>query len=438
MLEKIKLISQRIKSIPKEKKIKVISHFDTDGITAAAIFSKALQRLKKKFSLQIIKNLEEKFITEINDDSVLIFLDLASNSLDYLKNKKNEIIILDHHEITQEIPSNVSIANPHINNDEPISAAGIAYLCAKAISRENIDLATLAVIGMVGDTLDQNITKTYNEIIKDSGAIVKKGPLIYPSTRPLNRSLEYSTSPYIPNVTGNFKGVIELLKEANIPRENGDYKALYELTEEEMANLTTTILLRSTGKIDTSNLIGNIYLVKHQNKLEDARELSALINACSRTGRTDVSLGFCLGNKKFKEEAEKIYREHKQNLIAALKYINEAEKITGRKYTIINAKNKIKDTLIGTTASIISRSPLFEEGTIIIALAYNENKIKVSARIAGRVGRNVREILSKAIIPIGGEVGGHPNAAGCLIEKEKEYQFIEELKKVLDIELIKI
>src|SRR3989344_322115 len=420
MLEKIKLISQRIKSIPKEKKIKVISHFDTDGITAAAIFSKALQRLKKKFSLQIIKNLEEKFITEINDDSVLIFLDLASNSLDYLKNKKNEIIILDHHEITQEIPSNVSIANPHINNDEPISAAGIAYLCAKAISRENIDLATLAVIGMVGYTLDQNITKTYNEIIKDSGAIVKKGPLIYPSTRPLNRSLEYSTSPYIPNVTGNFKGVIELLKEAN------------------MANLTTTILLRSTGKIDTSNLIGNIYLVKHQNKLEDARELSALINACSRTGRTDVSLGFCLGNKKFKEEAEKIYREHKQNLIAALKYINEAEKITGRKYTIINAKNKIKDTLIGTTASIISRSPLFEEGTIIIALAYNENKIKVSARIAGRVGRNVREILSKAIIPIGGEVGGHPNAAGCLIEKEKEYQFIEELKKVLDIELIKI
>ena len=36
------------------------------------------------------------------------------------------------------------------------------------------------------------------------------------------------------------------------------------------------------------------------------------------------------------------------------------------------------------------------------------------------------------------EVGGHHFAAGCLIEKEKESDFIEALKKTLEIETLKI
>ncbi len=438
MQRKIKELIEKIKSYSEKKPIKIISHFDTDGITSAAIFSRALQRANIKFSLQIIKSLDEEFIKTLSDDYTLIFLDLASSSLNHLKDKNTNIIIIDHHEIHQNIPQNIFMLNPLLEKKESISSSALSYFIAKSLSNENIDLSNLAIIGMVGDAHDQNIRKSYDEIIKDSGAIVKKGLLIYPSTRAINKVLEYSSSPYIPNVTGSYQGVIEVLKDANIPKNNGSYKALYELTEEEMSNLTTAIMLKSAGKINVSSLIGNIYLLKFQNKLEDARELSALINACSRMDHPQVALGFCLGNKSYKEDAEKIYREYKQHLISALKYIQEAEKISGKNYTIINAKNNIKDTIIGTTASIISHSPFYSEGTIIIALAYNEDKIKVSARIVGKEGRNVREILAKALIPIGGEVGGHPNAAGCLIEKEKETQFISELKKVLDIELIKV
>lgn len=436
MQEKIK---RAIEIIGNSKKpVKIISHFDTDGITSAAIFSQALKRQKIKFSLQVVKGLDEEIIQSLPDSHLLIFLDLASGSLSSLKKKNTDIIILDHHEIIDEIPNNVLMINSIIENKENMCTAAICYLFAKTLSPENKDLATLAVIGMVGDVHDQNLSKYYSEIIKDSETLVKKGPLIYPSTRPLNKALEYSSSPFIPGVTGSYKGVIELLREANISQENGSFKALYELSEEEVSNLTTAILLRSTGKISTESIIGNIYLVKFQNKLEDARELSALINACSRMDNPEICLGFCLGSRKFKEESEKIYREYKQHLVSALKYINETEKISGKNYTIINARGNIKDTIIGTVASIISRSPLYKEGTIIVALAHNENKIKVSARIAGREGQNVREILHKVVITVGGEVGGHHNAAGCLIPIEKETQFIAELQRVLEIELVKI
>lgn len=438
MLKKIKKSIEKIEFLSTKRPIKIISHFDTDGVTSAAIFSRALQRWGKPFSLEIIKGLDEQFINSLPENNLLIFLDLASGSLKYFKDKKNPIIILDHHEITQEIPENVLMLNPILENHEQISSAGISYLFAKTLSHKNKDLATLAIIGMVGDVHDQNIGKTYDEIIKDSEAIVKKGILVYPSTRQLDKALEYSSSPYIPNVTGSYKGVIELLREANIPKNNGSYKALYELTEQEMTNLTTAIVLRNKGKIDMTKIIGNLYLVRFYNRLEDARELSALINACSRMDNPQISLGFCLGNRTFKEKAEKIYIEYKQHLVSALKYISEAEKISGKNYTIINAKDNIKDTIIGTVASIISRSPIYSEGTIIVALAYNQDKIKVSARMTGREGRNVREVLDRVVVPLGGEVGGHPNAAGCLIEKRKESLFIQELQKVLDLELVRV
>ncbi len=438
MLTKIKSAIQRIDELSKTKPIQIISHFDTDGITSAAIFARALHRWNKKFSLKIVKGLDEDFIKSLPEDNVLIFLDLASGSLKHLKEKKTEVFIFDHHEIIDPIPENIMIINPVLHNKEPISGAAVCYLFAKELSEENLDSANLAVVGMVGDSLEKDLCKDYDNILKDAEIVIKKGLLLYPSTRPLDKALEYSSGLYINGITGSYKGVIDLLREADIAKIDGRFKSLYELTEEEMSRLITSVMLRMVGHKDASSLIGNLYLVKIFNKLEDAREFSALINACSRMDNPKVALGFCLGNRKYIEEAEKIYIEYKQHLVSALRYVSESEKISGKNYTIINARDNIKDTIIGTVASIISRSPLYSEGTIIVALAYNEDKIKVSARIVGKEGRNVREVLNRVVVPLGGEVGGHSNAAGCLISKEKENKFIEELQKVLELELIKV
>lgn len=438
--EKIKEAIERIDSLSKNKPIKVVSHFDTDGICSAAIFSRALQRWGKNFSLEVVKTLDESYISNLPEDNLLIFLDLASGSLDYLAKKKTEVFIFDHHEIVQEIPKNVFMINPVIEKEEPISGAAVCYLFAKRLNGVNRDLANLAVIGMVGDMHEKEIGKVFGEILQDSDGIMKRGLLVYPSTRPLNRVLEYSSSPYLPGVTGSREGVSSLLREAGLTIENGQYKALYELTDDEMTKLVTAVMLRGAkaGALNQENLIGNLFMVKFFNKLEDAREISALINACSRMERKDVALGFCLGNKVMREEAEKIYINYKQSLVSALKYVSESEKVEGKDYLIVHGKDKIKDTIIGTVASILSHSPMYPEGLMIVALAYDQERVKVSARVAGRKGRNVREVLNQVVVPIGGEVGGHPNAAGCLIPKERENDFILELRKVLDLEITKV
>jgi len=447
MQEKIKEFINTFKDKTKNKDILVISHFDADGITSAAIFGRCLKKLDKKFSFKIIKSLEKEFIESLPKSRILVFLDLASASLRELSDLKNEIFIIDHHQINKKfpLPENIHIFNPELWDEEKMSGSCNTYLISKELTGTDIQSANLAIIGMVGDIMEKEVGPLANSIVKDSNAVIKKGILLYPSTRPLNKALEYCSNPFIPGVTGNSAGATELLREIGIQFTQKGYKSLIELTEDEMQKLVTAVTLRIASTEKIAEFIGNIFLVKFYNQLEDARELSALINACSRMDRSEIALLFCMGNKTARKEAERIYIRYKQNLVQALNYVNsnpDLPKIQGKQYVIINAKDNIKDTIIGTVASILSMSAVYKEGTIIVTMAYNEDKIKVSSRISGRNknpgARSLKEIMDEITEIIGGESGGHQFAAGCLISKDQEEAFITLAKKKLDIEFIKI
>ena len=74
--EQIKLVAEKFSKESENKEIQVISHFDTDGITSATIMIQTLKKLDKKFSVKIVKSLEEQFISNIPKDNITIFLDL--------------------------------------------------------------------------------------------------------------------------------------------------------------------------------------------------------------------------------------------------------------------------------------------------------------------------------------------------------------------------
>ncbi|MEJ2268101.1 MAG: hypothetical protein P8X70_03430 [Nanoarchaeota archaeon] len=69
------------------KEIQIISHFDTDGITAATIMIQTLKKLDKRFSLKIVKRLEKEFIFNL-PNKITLFLDLASGSLEHISKSK--------------------------------------------------------------------------------------------------------------------------------------------------------------------------------------------------------------------------------------------------------------------------------------------------------------------------------------------------------------
>src|SRR5690606_34530960 len=244
-LEKsLEIVSKSFLEEIKGKSIEVISHFDTDGITSASIMVKALKRLDQKFSLKIIKSLDKNLINSINKEKVVLFLDLASGNLEDIKEANlKKVFIIDHHELKNtQIPENVEIINPELGRKEKISSSGLTYLFCKKIDEKNSDSAKLAVLGMVGDTLEKEIDKLNHKILEDGKIVRKRGLLIYPSTRPLNKVLEFSSNPLIPGVTGNPEGVTEILRETGILPEKGKYKNLIDLTDQEMERLVTSII----------------------------------------------------------------------------------------------------------------------------------------------------------------------------------------------------
>lgn len=449
MLKEVLSVANDFKKETNNKRVRIISHYDSDGITSASILVKMLIRMDKEFSLRIIKGLDEDIIKEElsnHPDDVFIFSDLASGSLDYFQNLDSPIFILDHHEIdSSKLNGNIKIINPHLTEsptDNDCTGAGICYLFAKSVNPINKDLAKIAIIGMIGDRHEENPSKINKLIIEDCSDLeLKKGLTLYPSTRPLKRTLEYSTSPYIPGVTGNSLGVYELLRDCNIPQD----KSLLDLTQEEMSKLITSIMVKTAGSNEGESFLGNIYVLKFFNTKEDAREISTLINACSRLGFHDIAIAYCIENVKAKEQALEIYTKYKQELVSGLKIVENMDKIKGEKFVILNAKDKINDAIIGTICSMLSTPTNYKEGTILIGMAYNQDKIKVSARIAGRNGRNLKELMEKTVIEFKvdnpnsiAEVGGHKLAAGCVIERDKEDSFIEVLRKNLEVEIVKI
>ncbi len=439
MLKSIDKFTQEFLKEIEKKPVRIISHYDTDGITSAAIIAKTLKRLNKPFSIKIIKGIEQNILNQElirNKKEVLLFTDLASSSLDNFREVEDKVFIIDHHEIDQSrLSKNIIIVNPHLNDKTEICSAGLCYLFSKKISEKNKDLARLAIIGMIGDRHEKDLSKEYQQIVEDTEEIeVKKNLLVFSATRPLRRSLEYSTSFYIPGVTGSQEGVLELLRDNGISPE----KSLCDLNEQESSKLITSIMLRRSTQQNPDEILGNIYLLKFFNRKEDGREISVLVNACSRSGYSDLALSFCLETKGFYEKAQDVYIKYRKELLDGLKTAESLEKIQGSGFIILNAREQIKDAIIGTVCSMLSSSNIYDHGTVLVGMAYNKDKIKVSARISGEGTKNLKEVLEKTVISIEAEVGGHQRAAGCLIRRQDEQKFLEELKKNLEIEVIKI
>jgi RecJ-like exonuclease len=450
MLKKISEVVSEFKSISRGKNIRIISHYDTDGITAAAIMIKALNKQDLKFKVNIIRQLEVEFIEklkkEITKDELIMFLDLGSSNIIDISELNVPCFILDHHEVPDKRDieriidkKNMNVVNSTLHNEET-SGAGLAYFFAKELNEKNKELSYLAVIGMVGDVLGSSLSRINNLILNESEVIVKRALTLFSATRPIHKSLEFSSDFYIPGVTGNSAGAISLLREAGIPFKSKEDKTVLDLSEEETSRLLTAIMLRRINCDDLEKeLVGNVYLLRFFSKLEDIREISSKINACSRQGHSDIAISFCLGDKKAYAKSEKIHATYKHEIIHGLKWISENKHIEGEGFVLINAKNNIKDGIIGTALSIISASKMYPKNTILIGMAHQQDKIKVSLRNTSRnKDINLQEIIRKIYSKCGGEGGGHPQAAGCIIPLKNEDIFVKEILSCLKNELVKV
>lgn len=455
--DRAKSTAQRIKALDKSKTVRLISHLDADGITAVSVLIKALNRENMKYSITIVPQLNKDVILSLATESyeTIIFSDLGSGQIDLIKKHLADktVFILDHHKPQgNDNTESIIHMNPHlddIDGSKEISGAGVVYYVAEAMNEENKDMAHIAIVGAIGDVQEKDGFLPLNERILKTAVEAKKMEAVKglrffgTETRSLHKILEYSTDPYIPDVTGSENGAVQFLQSIGIsPMGKKGWRKLGDLSKEELKNLVAAIIVKRSDEDHPEDVLGNNYILVEEEKgkqFRNAKEFATLLNACGRLGKTSFGIGVCLGDKNLKLKAIKVLEDYRKEIVTALRWYednHDSNKIFKEKgFIIINTEDNILATIVGTFASILSKSTKIKANTLIMGISRTENNLsKISLRIAGyrpREDIDLRDIVKEVAEPLGGEAGGHQHAAGALIETAKETEFIELAKRVL-------
>ncbi len=457
--------SNLIKTFPGT--IRLVSHYDADGISSAAIMVRALQREGKCFRLSFVKQLSGEAVESLKGDSekLVVFTDLGSGFQNdiakHLLGAGRKIVILDHHEpqgsIPEEHQEQLVHVNPMLNGiTEDLSGSGVTYLMARALSPTNKDLAELAIIGAIGDSQTGSIGEHWGllginkEILKDAESTGKvrleKGLRLWGRYgRPVHKALQYSMDPFIPGVSGSESGSVQLLGEVGIDLKSptGEWKTLAGLTEEETQKLATGIIKQRmlNGEENPEWIFGDVYeLPDKDGPFRDANEFATMLNACGKTGNAWAGVSICLNDPAAGADVKKVMSSYRREIGKALQLVRRSRDIirSTPNAEYILAGSRVSEHVISNVVSIMEKSCLVPDGQCgkpMFAFADTEDgQVKVSARASDALvekGLSMKDAMAEASKEFDCQGGGHAGAAGATIPRGSEERFINTVEKLL-------
>jgi single-stranded-DNA-specific exonuclease len=436
--------------------IRIVSHLDADGLTAASILAKSLYRSDALFRIRIVKQLDEGLVEVLAAEGVspLIFTDLGSGNLDLLKSRlsSNDIVVLDHHQPLGDAFPTLTQVNPHnhgFNGGQEISGSGVAYTVAKEMNASNVDLASLAVVGALGDAQDRNPKRelvSLNQTIVadgvDAGCLSVENDLTFygRETRPLHKALAYTTNPFLPGLSGEEDKCLGFLVNLGIELQNGGrWRALNDLNADEKQKIFSEIAkLLSSKRLPntvTLSLIGAVYTLIQEDRgtyLRDAREYSSLLNACGRMDKAGLGVSIGVGDRdRALEEAQDVFTNYKKTLAEYMDWITTTPNVIDERDNIylLNGRETIKESMLGTVTTIVISSNILVKDKPLIALTSADNgMLKISGRATpANIEKklNLGTILQEASSEFGGIGGGHDVAAGAQLPEKFADDFIQ-------------
>jgi single-stranded-DNA-specific exonuclease len=449
-----------LKHVEMGSRIRIVTHNDADGLASGGILSVVAHRGGAAFRTSSEKKLDDKLVKSLAEEnpSLIVFTDFGSGYTDLIaENLSQDVIILDHHLPAEHEAGNIVHVNPMlhgIDGARMIAASGICYLFAREVDDGNRDLSCLGVVGALGDQQDKGERKTLtglNKLIEEDavrdGFLDKHVGLIFYGyeTRPLAKAIAYTTTPYIPGLSGDEGACVAFLREVGIPINDGDrLRALADLTDEERRTLfsamSSHMVSMGCDAGAVHQLIGTIYTFRLEEPstcLRSGREYGSLLNACGRMNRPGVGLSVCLGDRgEAMAEAQEALDLYRRKIGSSLDLVRENEMVEERdNIYVIRAGDSIDDTVIGVVSGILLSQGILKKMKPIISTAVSEDdQVKVSARGTEELalrGLHMGVVMQKAAEAVGGGGGGHDVAAGAYVPIDKEEEFIAKVNNLV-------
>jgi len=422
-------IKQAIKVINSAQQLRIVSHYDADGLAAASIMVGALSRSKKQFHLSISKSLDGDMLESLakEGNSAVLFLDMGSGQIDGLERLEAKVSSLDHHKPIRKSKKVVQ-ANPHffgIDGMTESCASTLAFVTAIMMDPCNWDLSPIAIAGIIGDRQHMGGMKSINQQIldyaKEKNFIeVQRGLNLKGAT--ILDAINDSVDPFFVGMSGRKDNVLAFLDSVKLNPET-PMGALDEVYRRKLTSMLSLKLMGQGCRPETvEELVTDVHWIPSM-KIT-AADLADLLNACGRMDHEGLGVALCMGDKESLARAEELRKEYIRKILDRLVSI-ETGGVTEK--TNIQYFDAPDPSLAGAQCGLAMQY-ILNQSKPTLALSVVKGSLKVSSRGTKYLvskGLDLSAALKKCAEKFGGVGGGHAVAAGATIPEDKREEFLE-------------
>lgn len=421
--------------------VRIISHNDADGISAAGVICNAITMENGKFHVTIVPRLKEEVLDKLSHEKyeLFFFCDMGSAWTRRIGQLKGDAIIADHHQTidsTEEQDKVVHI-NPHLfglDGTRDVSGSGVTYLTVRPM--EHYELTGLAMVGAFGDMQGNGNITGVNHTIMQEG--IKKGILetkeglkiSFLNEGPLYKALSQTFLPPLSGISGDPEGSKAFLEKLGLS---------YGIKFSDLHNEEKDILKAELMKINPE-IFGKIYRIKNEIPLlKNIDDYSQIIDACGKNKKYGYGLSICLGDREESlQEGIKLLNDYQNTVVKGIEWMKKERSVEMDHIQYIYTEDKNIKSFMGTLANIGLDLKILNPDKPVLALSRMDPLIKVSGRTTLKItekGVNLGQALYQAANSYGGTGGGHTVAAGAVVPQNNKDNFLNLVDDIIKNQL---
>lgn len=425
------------------RSVRIISHNDADGLTAAGIMCHAMHRSDTLFHTTIVKSLDRNVVDRVNESAscydVTVFCDMGSGNPELIGAIENDCIIIDHH---KPVDGNTCIhVNPHlagIDGAFELSASGTAYFVARELAKVagdsdgNIDLAGLAITGAIGDMqkiVGADRKGTNSQILEEalSHSVIGSQKGMKMGSGNIKELFMCSIDPLL-DISGSEPHIDAFLAQLDI---SGDVSALDDEHYSRLATAVMLKLLKSAEGDVIDSCFGDVYTLNYE-VVKNVYDLMWMLTACGKMDMPAVGLSLCLRDSSLVSKVERIAFKYKSKIVSEI--IDARAKVAHNDYIRYVILDNSDAT--GHIASTLIRYQYPDKP--FLTLNRKDGVVRVSARGTVQLiqaGLDLSVVLSGAADSVGGSGGGHNIASGASVPIGREMEFLESASGIVKVQM---
>lgn len=427
-----------LRSLPRSRHVRVVSHYDADGIAAAGVLCTAVYRAGFEFHASLMRNPFTKGFDRLKSEQneLIVFSDMGSGQIETIESLGCKAIILDHHQyLTTQTSKNIIQINANLfgaDGNYEVSGATLSYLFATALDPGNEDLAPLALAGATGDKQFiggvRGLNKTILENALQKGFLTEQTSIkLYGET--IEDALYYSVDPYYRGLSGNRQKIETILEQFNLQKTT----PIQEIPSETMTKIHSYLLFLLLKAGCQQNILEMTIRKRFiASKGWELERFADLLDACGKNGYRSLGLSLCLGDGTTWKEALQVEKDYKQKLLDGLQSLEHGgiQETDGLRYFYSD------NSSLGGVIAGIAMNYVLDEKKPLISLTRKEadDEVHISCRGNQQLvtqGLDLGAAMKTVAGELGGFGGGHKIAAGATIVFGKEKEFLQKVDLML-------